>query len=174
MSYVRTGNLGGTRRLAGTNGLSRLGRLRGPQGWAHQRAMGFPNARELGLIDRRLRGLGYSYTTTDDSGNPITVNTSTWAITPGGPGSSIPSGGISAQDAALLSTAITTAGKVGTQAIIGTPTVSYNPATGAYTATGGATLPTATALTSELSSYLPLILLGLAAVVIIPMLGARR
>ena len=78
------------------------------------------------------------------------------------------------KDAALLSTAITTAGKVGTQAIIGTPTVSYNPATGAYTATGGATLPTATALTSELSSYLPLILLGLAAVVIIPMLGARR
>jgi hypothetical protein len=77
-----------------------------------------------------------------------------------GYGTSAVPGSISPQDAALLSTAITTAGKVGTQAIIGTPTLTYNPETGQYTATGGATIPTSTALFSSIESYLPLILLG--------------
>jgi hypothetical protein len=82
-------------------------------------------------------------------------------------------GSISPQDAALLSTAITTAGKVGTQAIIGTPTETYNPLTGQYTATGGAVLPASIGLDSTISSYLPLILLGGGLILIISMAGKR-
>lgn len=78
-------------------------------------------------------------------------------------GTSAVPGSISPQDAALLSSAITAAGKVGTQAIIGTPTVTYNPTTGTYMATGGAAIPSQAIATSSffssLDSYLPLILL---------------
>jgi hypothetical protein len=78
---------------------------------------------------------------------------------PSAPVGSSSSGGISASDAALLSTAITTAGKVGTQAIVGTPTVTYNPLTGTYMATGGAAIPAGLTTSTAITEYLPYLLL---------------
>lgn len=164
--------------MAGANRVSRMGGLRG---WAQQKALGFPNARQLGLMDRRLGQMDYTaadyapdqyspVTSPFYANNPVAAVS---ALSPSGYGSSVPSGGISAADAALLSTAITTAGKVGTQAIIGTPTLTYNPATGTYTATGGATVPTSSILTSSIESYLPLILLAGGAFLLISAMGKR-
>ena len=134
-----------------------------------------------GIVDARLRGLGY-YTAADyapDQYSP--VNSPFYADNPvsaisslsiPAAGSSVP-GGISPQDAALLSSAITAAGKVGTQAIIGTPTVTYNPVTGTYSATGGATIPTgaieASSIGSALSTYLPYILIGGVLILVVSM-----
>jgi hypothetical protein len=73
----------------------------------------------------------------------------------------------SAQEAALLAQGISTAGVLGKQAIIGTPTLTYNPATGQYTATGGATLPTGLSLSSLFTGTSgTLLLLAIAGVVV--------
>jgi len=85
------------------------------------------------------------------------------------------SGFTSAQEAALLAQGISTAGVLGKQAIIGSPTLTYNPATGQYTATGGATLPTSLGLSSTLTSLLsnPLVLLGIVGLVVFSMAGKK-
>ena len=66
---------------------------------------------------------------------------------------------------------------MGTQAIIGTPTVTYNPVTGTYSATGGATIPTgaieASSIGSTISAYLPYILIGGALILVVSMAGKR-
>jgi hypothetical protein len=105
----------------------------------------------------------------DASGGTTDVNplSPTFGQTIAAPGS------ISAQNAGLLSTAITTAGKVGTQAIIGSPTLTYNPATGQYTATGGATIPSSLSISSAISSYLPIILLGGGLLLLVSAMGKR-
>jgi hypothetical protein len=149
--------------------------------------------RRLGLGRQRLRGLGQDVADpyaaysdpnfsaygsaapifSDASGGTTDVNplSPTFGQTIAGT-SSVP-GSISAQDAALLSTAITTAGKVGTQAIIGSPTLTYNPATGQYTATGGATIPSSLSISSAISSYLPIILLGGGLLLLVSAMGKR-
>lgn len=92
-------------------------------------------------------------------------------------GTSAVPGSISPQDALLLSSAITAAGKVGTQAIIGTPTVTYNPITGTYSATGGAAIPTgaieASSIGAAFTEYLPYLLIGGALILVISMAGKR-
>ena len=161
-----------------------LGRLRGRRG-----LLGLPTRGLLRGIDRGFRGLGQYYSASDvqasyGTTDPNAINSiiasdtrdlgpMTTAANPYGYGTSAVPGSISPQDAALLSTAITTAGKVGTQAIIGTPTETYNPLTGQYTATGGAVLPASIGLDSTISSYLPLILLGGGLILIISMAGKR-
>jgi hypothetical protein len=169
--------------MAGAYRFSRLGRakLSGARS-----ALGRPTPSQRALINQVFRGLG-DYYSTGINGEPIFYDSSTGAVVPLGPSSggggvaSVPSaygtsaipGSISPQDAALLSTAITAAGKVGTQAIIGTPTLTYNPETGTYTATGGATVPTSLGLTTAITSYLPLILLGGGAILLVSLMGRK-
>jgi hypothetical protein len=178
MSYVRMGQSGRLGRLAGANRVSRLGRLRGG-----------PATRALaGRLWSKFSGLGMRGTSggyvlnadgslaTDINANPI----ATPGYTPGssigipgyGAGAASP-GGITPTEAALLSNAITTAGKVGTQAIIGTPTLTYNPLTGTYSASGGATIPTSLVTSATISQYLPLILLAGGAVLLFSVMGRR-
>jgi hypothetical protein len=100
-------------------------------------------------------------------------------IAAGSYGSSAVPGSISPQDAMLLSSAITAAGKVGQQAIIGTPQLSYNAATGQYLATGGATIPssliTGSALSSTLSTlFSPTVLLLGAGLLVVLMVSGKR
>jgi hypothetical protein len=187
--YVRSGNLGRAGRLAGTHRVSSLGRLRGPQGWARRKALGFPNATAERMVNTWLGQADYGSGDTFSesqvaSAFPITpVSTSEMQssifnpLTDSGGGlSPSGSGAISATNAALLSQAIATAGKVGTQAIIGSPSLTYNPATGTYTASGGAALPTgqiaSAEIGTELTSFLPLLLIGGAVFLVISM--ARR
>jgi hypothetical protein len=162
--YVRSAQRARTRRLAGAHRLSGLRGLRGLR-----------------------RGLGQTPdvyldpTTGNDVFNPITdlpVPTDV-TITPTSPNTysilgptTIPTsgGGLTTADASVLSAAITAAGNVGKQAIIGTPTLTYNPATGQYVATGGATIPSSLATSSMISSYFPLILLAGGAILLISMM----
>jgi hypothetical protein len=110
----------------------------------------------LGMSIKQHDALGYYYTAAD--GSTSWIPDAPLPTYPSVPSGTSP-GGISPTDAALLSTAITTAGKVGTQAIIGTPTVTYNPTTGTYQATGGAALPTGLTSSAVFSSYFPYLLL---------------
>jgi hypothetical protein len=156
--------------MAGTHRVPSIRRL---GSWAQRRALGFGNAAQERIVDQRLGQL--DYTAADyapDEYSP--VSSPFYSNSPVSAVSALSSpGGLTPTEAALISQGITTAGKVGTQAIIGTPTLTYNPATGQYTATGGATLPATTALTSELTSYLPLLLLGGAAILLFSMVGRK-
>jgi hypothetical protein len=155
-------------------------------------AVGFGNRANLMAIDERLRGIRGLGATFGDIGQttPIVSSTPT-SYSPSGeplytvdyndvppapvyvpgqsstPAASSSSGWTAAQQAQVLTAAITTGGVLGKQAIIGSPTVSYNPATGQYTATGGATLPSGIALGSTISSLFsnPLVLLAIAGIV---------
>lgn len=182
MAYVRNGQRG-MGRMAGSNRLSALGR----PGGVVRSALGFPSRAQRALIHRNLKQLG-PYSSSDFAPDEYSPGGSQYAGTlyPGGStpfsptessiiatGNIPASGSLSAQNAALLSQAITTAGKVGTQAIIGTPTLTYNPLTGQYEATGGATLPSTLGLTSALTSYLPLILLAGGAILLFSAMGKR-
>jgi hypothetical protein len=140
--YVRGLQRGGLGRLARANGLSRS--LRGLRGTFVKRKY-LSSAKLNGIVAARLGQMDYG-----DS-----------------------SGGLTTQDAALISQAITTGGVLASKALTPVPTVTYNPATGFYSATGGATLPSSIAtsqVTSELSAYLPLILLGGGAILLISMM----
>jgi hypothetical protein len=166
--YVGTGQRAGMGRLARAHRLSSLGRLRGA-------------ARRLGQDD---------YATPDEIASQFTGSQVVPGQTPGVPsgnfsspvlstadsfygsgsllpaGSSGSSGFTAAQEAALLSQGISTAGVLGKQAIIGSPSLTYNPATGQYVATGGATLPTGLSLSSLFTgSTGTLLLLAIAGVV---------
>jgi hypothetical protein len=152
------------------NRVSRLGRLRGPQGWAKRKALGYPNRAQEQMVEHWLGQANYPVNNSVDTsnwGDPSIPSTGTIAPS---------SGGISPSDAAIISSAITAAGRVGTQAIIGSPSVTYNPITGTYTATGGAAIPTqaiaGTEIDSTIESFLPLLLLGGAAFLIVSL--ARR
>src|ERR1700677_2685250 len=172
--YVRLGKSGRLGRLARAHRVSGIRGLRGPRG------SGLSSAQRA-LINTGFRGLG-DYYTTDISGNQIYVPDSGPTVqltgkggldTSAGVGSgisptSVP-GGLTPADASVLTAAITAAGKVGTQAIIGTPSLTYNPATGTYTATGGATIPSSLGITTAISEYLPLILLAGGAILIFSM-----
>lgn len=73
----------------------------------------------------------------------------------------LPSAGLSPLDATLISQGITSGTLLASKALTPVPTVTYNPATGAYTSVGGAVLPSSiTSGLSSLSGYLPLLLLG--------------
>jgi hypothetical protein len=70
-------------------------------------------------------------------------------------------GSLSPSELNLISSAITTGGALANKALTPTPTVTYNPATGQYTATGGAALPSSlTSGLGSLTAYLPILLLG--------------
>jgi hypothetical protein len=137
-----------------------------------------------GILDRHLGRLGQDYTQEEAAADwntpdtPLTLNPTTGLpLSPYGSssiyGTSAVPGSISPQEAQILSQAIASAGQVGTQAIIGTPTVSYNAATGQYTATGGATIPgglvTGTQLTEDFTAYLPYILIGGVLILVVSM-----
>ena len=157
MSIVRTGH--GGRRLGLRGGAARMNRM----------------------IDQRFATLGYGYTAADYAPDQYSPTTSPFysdnpvsaisALSPSSYGGSS-SGGLTPADASVISAAISAAGKVGTQAIIGTPQVTYNPLTGQYTATGGATLPSTLGLTTSLTAYLPYILLG-GGLLLVVMMGKR-
>ena len=164
--YVGTGKRGVRRRLAGAHRLSGLRGLRGQ--WIKGKY--YSSGRLSNVVSSRLGQLTY-----DSSGNAYDLNgnliynastgtvASSWNLPGSTPISSTSSGLTTAQEAQLLSQGISTAGILGAKALTPVPTVTYNPYTGAYSATGGAALPTssiASSLTSsEISSYLPLLLL---------------
>lgn len=160
MSIVHTG-------LRGRRG---LGRLRGRRRLGQDDYSDFDlTPSELATVNSPTYGLitpGQANSTPGfyAPSNPSDFSPASSSSNSFGYGTSAVPDSISPQDAALLSTAITTAGKVGTQAIIGTPQVTYNPVTGTYTATGGAAIPSQAIATSSLlssfESYLPLILLA--------------
>jgi hypothetical protein len=166
--YVRLGKSGRLGRLARTH---RVSGLRGMRGTPAAQGSGI-TAAQRSLINTGFRGLRLGYYTSEDYApdqyGSVTQPSAVPSFSPSGS-----PGGLTPADASVLSAAITAAGKVGTQAIIGTPTLTYNPLTGQYTATGGATIPTSAALSSEISSYLPLILLAGGAVLIFSMVGRR-
>jgi len=117
------------------------------------------------LVDRRFAALGYSYTvdTSDfQYTNPITGAPTGYQPPPVTAYGYSGGGALSPADAALISQGISTGGLLAAKALTPVPTVSYNAATGQYLATGGATLPggiSSPLLQSELSNYLPYILL---------------
>jgi hypothetical protein len=184
----KSGRLG---RVARANKISRLGR--GGLSGAVRSTLGYTTAAQRALINRGFRGLRGGYYTAEDYAPDqysAYANPNYSAYGPGGvmapiqgatlptsaPGGGLtpaPGGGLTPADANIISSAITAAGKVGTQAIIGTPTLTYNPLTGQYTATGGATLPSTLGLSSALTSYLPLILLAGGAVLLFSVVGRR-
>lgn len=160
-------------RVARTYRLQGLGRLGSPFG--RRAAVGFGNRATLMALDQLAQDTGYGVpvnvglpsfpstptTSWGPSQSPLTPATPTTPAAPSTPGWT------PAQEAQVLTAAITTGGVLGKQAIIGSPTVSYNPATGQYTATGGATLPSGIALSSTISSLFsnPLVLLAIAGIV---------
>jgi hypothetical protein len=170
--YIRTG-------MAGTNRLSRLGRLRGRRlgrrlgqddggflpssdgGWGdYGSSSGYPAPPSI-LAPGTPGSPGYVY----PGYNPQTgVQTP-----PGGSGA----GWLTPSEASVISTGITTAGRVATTDIVGGPQLTYNPATGQYTATGGATIPSSSILASSIASYLPLALLAGGAILLFSMMGRR-
>jgi hypothetical protein len=180
--YVRLGKSGRLGRLARAH---RVSGIRGLRGARSPEGSGLSSSQRA-LINTGFRGLGYGYTTTDDYGNPITVQLPTGTLAPGvtptagtnpyptgyNPNAGTP-GGLTPADAAVLSSAITAAGKVGTQAIIGSPSLTYNPETGTYTATGGAALPSGLGISTAISEYLPLILLAGGAILLFSMVGRK-
>ena len=140
---------------------NRLSRFRGLRGGSLGNAA---------LIAQRLGQIDYT------SGGAY--DTSTGVFVPLNPGTSPVSsaGGITPSEAALLSQAINVGGQIGVRAVSPTPMVTYNAATGQYTATGGAVLPSGVASSTflaSLSSYLPLILLGGGALLVVSMMGRR-
>jgi hypothetical protein len=160
----KSGRLG---RVARANKISRLGR--GGLSGAVRSTLGYTTAAQRALINRNLGRLGYY-----DGGTyyPDTVPAPP-SVLPSGGGSGSGGGFTTAQETSLISSAINAAGKVGTQAIIGAPSLTYNPLTGTYTASGGATIPSSLGLSTALSSYLPLILLAGGALVLVSVMGRR-
>ena len=150
--YVGTGKRGVRRRLAGAHRLSGLRGLRGQ--WIKGKY--YSSGALSGMVTARLGQIDYDASVAAGTYTPYN---SPYSLTPVSSG-----GGLSTTDAQLLSQGIATAGALGVRALTPTPTVTYNPYTGAYSATGGAALPTssiASSLTSsEISSYLPLLLLA--------------
>jgi hypothetical protein len=140
-------------------------------------------------MGKRFAQLGYSYAYPEDTAADQALYNSGTVYMPasssaGGPSAlpagsslSIPgSGAITPSEAALISQGITTAGKIGTQAIIGTPTVTYNAATGQYTATGGATIPAGSIAANSIFQTLlspTVLLLGGGLLVVLAFAGKR-
>jgi hypothetical protein len=161
--YVGTGKrANGLGRLARrTHRLSGLRNLRG----ARVNGAFFSGAKLEGILSARLGQLLYddgtsvpSYSSPFDTSTP--AGQATWGSILATPSSG---GGLTTQEAQLISQGITTGGALASKALTPTPTVSYNPATGTYTATGGAALPAGLGLSSSLSSLFssPLLLLGI-------------
>lgn len=135
-------------------------------------------------MGKRFAQLGYSYAYPEDTAadqalynsGTVYMPASSSAL-PAGSSLSIPgSGAITPSEAALISQGITTAGKIGTQAIIGTPTVTYNAATGQYTATGGATIPAGSIAANSIFQTLlspTVLLLGGGLLVVLAFAGKR-
>lgn len=78
-------------------------------------------------------------------------------------------GGLTTSEASLISSAINAVGAVGVQALKPTPSLTYNPATGQFTATGGATIPSSIGLNSTIESFLPYLLIGGVILVVVSM-----
>lgn len=179
MAYVRLGQRGRLGRLAGANRVSRMGRLRGlgilrlgqfdVSSIPDNTVISDPNIYDL---PGENTPIGIEQTPLS---NPSEFPSISAILAPSGASSSssgVP-GGLTTADANVISAAITAAGKVGTQAIVGTPTLTYNPLTGQYTATGGATIPSSLGLTTAITSYLPLILLAGGAILLFSAMGKR-
>jgi hypothetical protein len=166
--YVRGGQRGGLGRVAGANRVPRLGRLRGVSR-AQRAALGGLTRAEMGALYRRLGQINYADFTVD--GIPISTLPQPIISTPA-PGTP---GWTPALQAGLLSQTIATAGNVAARAVSPTPSVTYNPATGQYVATGGATLPAGLALGSTFTSLFsnPLVLLGIAGIAVVVMVSRR-
>jgi len=135
-------------------------------------------------LDRRLRGLGdyvdasgnWVSTASDSSGSIALAPMNPTTYFPPSSSSSSSGSSLTPTEAALISQGITTAGVVGRQAIVGSPTLTYNPATGQYTASGGATLPVGSIAASSALSTLfspTVLLLGGALLLVITLAGRR-
>jgi hypothetical protein len=156
------------------NGLGRLARrahrlsgLRGLRGsWVNGRYVS--GAQLDGLLSARLGQMDYddgvtvpTYNSPYDTSTP--AGQANWASVLSPNQSPSSGGGLTTAEAQLISQGITTGGQLASKALTPVPTVTYNPATGMYSATGGAALPAGLGLSSSLSSLFssPLLLLGI-------------
>jgi hypothetical protein len=172
--YVRLGKSGRFGRLARAHRVSSLGRARisgGP---------GILSNAQRALINQRLSRLGYGYTAADYAPDQYSSyanpSYSAYGSVPPLVSASPSAGGLTPAEAQVLTAGIQATGTDVKQAIIGTPTVTYNPVTGAYQATGGASFPAGIAtagLSTEIESYLPLILLAGGAILLFSMVGRK-
>jgi hypothetical protein len=154
--YVATGNRGLGRRLAGAHRLSGLRGLRGLRGVRGRLG-------KLGQDDSTDWGTAAFPDDTPPAYNaPISMPSVIASPT---------SNGLSPSEINLITQGISTAGALGVKALTPTPTVTYNPATGQYSATGGATLPASlTSGLGSLTAYLPILLLGGGLLVVVSMM----
>lgn len=163
----------------GTRKLGRAGRLAGAYRLSSARRIGrrLSAAQADAIVSQRLAQLDYTLPI-DVSGEltpvpytPISspiIPSSTPTMPTLAPSSSAPA----TNWTNILTSAINASGAIGVQALKPTPSVTYNPATGVYSATGGATLPTNISSLSSLSSmgsFLPLLLLGGVVLVVVSM-----
>lgn len=80
-------------------------------------------------------------------------------LSPGG--SYAASGGLTPGDLSLISQGISSGTLLAAKALTPTPSVTYNPTTGTYSAVGGAALPSSiTSGLGSLGAYLPYLLIG--------------
>jgi len=145
--YVRDGQRGGMGRLARKNSLSGLGRQ------ARQNALRQRLTLMQYLPPEVTGDLTYGGSVSPAQGAAIAYGSPGWTPT---------------QEAQVLTSAINAAGAVGVRAVSPTPTLTYNPATGQYTATGGAVLPAGLSFSSLFSN--PLALLAIAGIVAVMVL----
>jgi hypothetical protein len=155
-------------RQSGPRGLARAhGRSRSLRGF------GLSRSRANRALSRRLGQLEYGIDVSSDMpgggvgpiANPYAAYANpNYTAYPGVPVSGgLTPGGLTPAEAAVLTSGINTAGVLGKQALTPVPSVTYNPTTGLYSATGGAALPAGlglSGLTSSLTSFLPWLLLG--------------
>jgi hypothetical protein len=148
--YVRNRQRGGLGRLAGPYRFSGLGRMRGLRGLRGSR---------LGQDSFDAWDVGQG--TPLDAGSAGLIAASPGSFSAGG--GFAPSSGLTPLDATLISQGITSGALLASKALTPTPSVTYNPITGAYSSVGGAALPSSLSLSSSLgsmSAYLPYLLIG--------------
>ena len=151
------------------------------------RGLGRLAARRMGLRGARLRGLRDIFTESDGTSydsntgmtvgptydTPLTLNPSSGLPISSGSSSGFSSFALTPTESALISQGINVAGQIGVKAVSPNPTLMYNPQTGAYVATGGATLPTSIFTSAALTTYLPYIALAGGLFLLVSMMGRR-
>lgn len=163
----------GLRRLAGAHRVSGLRGLRGMQrvvigdaGGALVNGKFYSRAQLRGIVASRLGQIDYG------SGGSFYDEQTGYSF-PGAGSIASSGGGLTPAETSLISTGIATTGALVNRALTPTPYSSYNALTGQYTAVGGAALPSglsSSALSSSLTSYLPLILLAGGAVLLVSLM----
>jgi hypothetical protein len=153
--YVRNRQRGGLGRLAGPYRFSGLGRMRGLRGLRGSR---------LGQDSFDAWDVGQGTPLDDGSSGLISASPSVYSGSVLSPGGSFAPSGLTPLDASLISQGITSGTLLASKALTPTPTVTYNPLTGAYTSTGGAVMPSSITGSlgslGSLSAYLPYLLIG--------------